>query len=310
MGRFHDLLLSTLFASLAFSALAEPESKALWLGPEGQPLPFFSHQEAKAFLNDARIVEKKELSSGTTRPWKVRLEKDGLEAHAIFRSVDVKRDRVKIEGKTHIAFHDSALYECAAYELSQMLHIKNVPPCVLRRFEGTSGTLQLWIEEAMTELERRQAKMPSSMNLARDRQTLRLFDALIANIDRNQGNLLIDSSDQLWFIDHTRSFGVSTRIGDLSKLVWSDRQIWEALQSLKKKEISDRLGPFVDGRRILALMKRKEKVIQHIQERIADLGAGAVLFDEGTVLDDLSDIEIATAEADLPRNTSLPLING
>lgn len=315
MGRFHHLLLSCLLASLAVftvSAFADVGAKALWFGPDGEPLPFASHEEAKAFLNDAHVVEKKVLTSGTNRPWKMKLEKDGVKAHAIFRTVDQKRDRVKIDGKTHRAFHDSAIYECAAYELSRMLAIENVPPCVRRKLEGKNGTLQLWIEQAMTELERRKKNggMPSSIDLARDRQTLRLFDALIANIDRNQGNLLIDSSNRLWFIDHTRTFGVSTKIEDLSKLVWCDRQVWKALQNLKKKEINRRLGPFLDGRRTLALIKRKDKVMKHIAERIAELGAGVVLFDEATVLDDLWDIEVATSDTELPENTSLPIIDG
>ena len=35
---------------------------------------------------------------------------------------------------------------------------------------------------------------------------MRVFDELIANTDRNQGNMLIDKQWKLWLIDHTRGF--------------------------------------------------------------------------------------------------------
>lgn len=310
MFRLHTLLFSVLLVSSAAAVSAQEGQGLKWIGPEGEPLPFTSHEEVKAFLDDARVIAKRELSTGTNRPWKMKLEKDGVVANAIFRTVDVQRDRVKIEGKTYRAFRDSALFECAAYELSRLLKIENVPPCVRRKFEGEDGTLQLWIEEAMTELDRRGIQKPSSIHLARDRQTMRLFDVLIQNIDRNQGNLLIDSKDRIWFIDHTRTFGVSSDAGDLSKIVWCDREVWQALQVLEKKVLNKSLGPYIDGRRILSLMKRRGKLIQHIEERIATHGEGAVLFDEATLLDDLSDLEVATSQGDLPKETSLPVLDG
>ena len=39
---------------------------------------------------------------------------------------------------------------------------------------------------------------------------LRVFDELIANTDRNQGNMLIDSRWKLWLIDHSRAFRTSS----------------------------------------------------------------------------------------------------
>ena len=301
-------------ACLALPLLAQPteEESFFWLGPDGEPLPFQSHEEVLGFLTKAKVLEKEELFAGTNRPYKILLEKDGVRAHAIFRTVDIRRDRVKIDGKTHVDFHDSARYECAAYVISRHLRMNHVPPCVRRSLNRTDGTVQLWVEKAMTQLERREKDLPlpSSILLARDRQTMRLFDALIANIDRNQGNLMIDAKNRLWFIDHTRSFGVDTRVEDLSRLVWCDREVWEGLQKLHKKDLYKSLGKYVDGRRILALLERRNLLVAHFQDRIDSIGEGAVLFDEATSLDDLSDLELATAEEELPRNTSLPLIDG
>jgi hypothetical protein len=307
-NRVIHLLVTLFFLACAASAAAGETGR--WMGPEGEPLPFSSDEEVLEFLEKARVVEKKELPFGTNRPWKMLLEKDGIQANAIFRTVDIQRERAKIEGKIYVEFHDRALYECAAYRVARLLGIDRIPPCVRRNFDRVEGTLQLWIEDAITELERRESgKTLGDLGLetARVRQTLRLFDLLVANIDRNLGNLLIDAGGTMWFIDHTRTFGVSTEVEGLSRLVWCDQAVWEALKSLSKKQLYRELRGLVDGRRILALLERRDQLVAHIEQRIGELGEGAVLFDESTPTDTLSDLEIATAPDELPRNTSLPV---
>ena len=131
MKRSRTVFFHLLFACLLTFFCTAPsaaEETLRWIGPEGEFLPFVNDEEVTRFLEKAKIVEKRELSSGTTKPWKVLLERDGVQANAIFRIVDVQRERAKIEGKTHIEFHDRALYECAAYRLSRLLGIDNVPP--------------------------------------------------------------------------------------------------------------------------------------------------------------------------------------
>jgi hypothetical protein len=280
------------------------------MGPEGEPLPFASDEEVLDFLEKARVVKKKELPFGTNKPWKMLLEKDGIQANAIFRTVDIQRRRAKVSGVTYVEFHDRALYECAAYRVARLLGIDRIPPCVRRTFDRVDGTLQLWVEDAVTEHERResgQALPEAGLEMARVRQTLRLFDLLVANIDRNLGNLLIDSQGRMWFIDHTRTFGVATKVEGLSKLVWCDQDVWKALQALDKKALSRELNGLVDGRRILALLERRDQLVEHFEQRIGEIGEETVLFDENTPAETLSDLEIATAPDELPRNTSLPV---
>ena len=45
-------------------------------------------------------------------------------------------------------------------------------------------------------------------------QLLRLFDQLIANTDRNLGNLLIGNDWTIWAIDHTRAFRTQPDVED------------------------------------------------------------------------------------------------
>lgn len=248
----------------------------------GDPLPFADEAELVEFLRTAPVVAKKELSSGSTRPWKVRLERDGVTADAVFRSVDRRRRSARIHGRLYRDFHDSHRYECAAYEVSRLLGIDAVPPCAPRRLDGKDGTIQLWVEGAMTEEARRKAGLepPAQRAWLLQRQTLYLFDALIYNFDRNQGNLLIDrESWKLWFIDHTRSFLPSAEVEELERIVWCDRRVWERLRNLDEAELRRRLEPYLDPRRMAALTERHGKLVAHLEARIAEHGEGAVLLD-------------------------------
>lgn len=282
----------------------------LWHGPDGKPLPFDNHTEVIEFLEEADITLVRELSSGTNRPKQVRLEKDGVVAHGIFRNVDRRKGKVNISGKVHISFHDGYIYERAAYVLSRQLGIHHVPPCVERRFQGEYGTLQLWVENAITEKDRRDQNrdVENPMFWLRHKQTMRLFDTLIANIDRNQGNFLIDDQQNIWFIDHTRSFGISDRVEELERLVWCERDLWKNLQNLDRKSLEKHLGEYLSGKQLQALESRRSQLVNHLSQRISELGEGAVLYSGGELQPDLTEID-PTID-DMPRDTSLPVFDG
>ena len=252
-----------------------------WLGPANRPLPFVSEKEVKDFLRSAEIVRQQEITTGVNRPLKVWLEQDGVEANAIFRIVDIRQKTARLDGKMVPDFHDSYVYECAAYEVSRLLGIDRIPPCVARRYRMTDGTMQLWVESAMTEKGRRDAgkEPPVLISWLRQKQTMRLFDALIYNFDRNLGNMLIDDDWKPWFIDHTRSFRSSTVVERIEKIIWVERGVWERLQALDKKLLMRPLKPYVSSRRVNQLLKRRDKLVAHLQGRIDEMGEGAVVFD-------------------------------
>ena len=280
-------------------------AEAGWSGPDGRPLPFESPDEIREFLHTAEIVSTQKISEGINQPLKVRLEKDGVVAHAVFRTVDESRQRIRLSGKTIRNFRDSYVFECAAYELSLMLGIDNVPPCVLRRIGASHGSLQLWIEDAMTEKKRRALGQdpPGSVLWPRRQQTMRLFDALIFNFDRNQGNILIDRQWNQWLIDHTRSFLLSTEIDRIERIVWCERGIWDRLRALDAKSSKLHLGPYLDAMRIRAMLERRDKLVAHLQQRIDKIGEGAVIYD-AAVSSALPDLGVALDSDDLPERST------
>jgi hypothetical protein len=272
------------FVALTLSLVVSGSAQAgegKWLGPDNQLLPFQTDEEVLDFLRTAKVIKFKELTSGKNRPLKVRLEKDGIQANAIFRMVDKRRDSTVIYGKRFNDFHDSYLYECAAYKVSRLLGLDTVPPCVNRRFDKKNGSMQLWVENAQTIQGRvEDNNLPDNRSWSRQRQIMQVFDSLIYNFDRNQGNMLLDANDKLWFIDHTRSFPRSSKAPDLDKIVWCERHMWEALKSVDKDSLVDLLTPEVEYRRVISMVKRQQKIVEHIQGLIDSRGAEAVLFDD------------------------------
>jgi hypothetical protein len=161
------------------------------------------------FLGAADVVERETIPVGVTDPIRVRLSKDGLEVHGIFRYVDTVYDRVRMEdGRVRVNLKDSCHFEPAAYALSKLLRMNSVPPVVTRRIGNDNGTLQIWVYNAIMEDERSEQGMSAPNRIAWNQQVqlMYMFDALIGNDDRTAQNILIDKNFKLWLIDHTRAF--------------------------------------------------------------------------------------------------------
>ncbi len=306
--------LASLFLLLLFlpvlaagqEATATGSGEGRWLGPDGQPLPFATVEEVLEFLRTAEIVSQKELTGGINRPLKVRLRQDGVEANAIFRIVDIQRKRAKLDGKIVTDFHDSYIYECAAWEMSRLLAIDSIPPCTKRRIQRVDGTMQLWVENAMTEKKRREidAKPPDQLRWMRQKQTMRLFDALIYNFDRNQGNMLIDSEWKLWLIDHTRSFRRSPAVENLDKIIWCERGIFERLEKLDKKTLNRRLKSLATGVQVSLMLKRRNKLIDHLRSLMDETRISGVLWDASSPAASSTELLQMMDDDDIPVTSS------
>lgn len=270
------LLIPALIAAASTAQLA-PHT---WIGSDGAPLPFANNAEILEFLREAEIVSSEEISTGVTRPYRVLLRRGDIETHGVFRYVDERAAMASYPGeRAELGFRDSAGFECAAYELSQLLNVRHVPPAVDRSYERKHGTLQLWVEGTMTERERLAAGRsdPAVQRWNRQLNVMNVFDVLIGNIDRNRGNILIDEYWRLWFIDHTRAFRGSSRL-ETDRLTSIEREFWEGLQTLDAAEVEERLGPYLTDREMKGLLQRAEKMVAHYRELIRTRGEDHVVY--------------------------------
>jgi hypothetical protein len=178
--------------------------------PPMKPAPKLSDAELEVFLKSANIVSHKKLDTGTTGSSRVTLSDGKLTHDAHFQAIDVFKPVFKgAEGTVEKNFRDSYKFNIAAYRLAKLLGMENVPMSVERELEGKLGSMTWWLDNIwMTEAERRDRgiKPPASQFWVDQLNIVRVFDQLIYNTDRNQGNLLITPEWKVWLIDHTRAF--------------------------------------------------------------------------------------------------------
>jgi hypothetical protein len=252
-----------------------------WLAADGEHLPFAKEEEILEFLATARVVSTEPIPTGSHKPSKLLLEQYGIKAHAIFRRFETE-ERIKRVSRGGVVpfFSDSHRNEVAAYELSRLLGMSNLSPAVRRTVGGKVGSVQLWVEHAMSEKERLEQGLspPNQTAWRRQLADMRVFDNLIRNIDRTQGNVLIDPEWKIWLVDHTQSFGLDGTLPNAGHLTRCSRELWSRIRSLDKRAVRERLGSHLRNAEIEALLKRREKLIRAMEARIAELGEQQVLF--------------------------------
>jgi hypothetical protein len=274
------LLLCLALGSAGAAAQPSTTEPPRWLGAGGKPLPFATEDEVVEFLATAPVVDKEKAGRGIGGVVKLTLERDGVSVHAAFRTVEVERSSMRSSGSVldrHL-FRDHYAFEVAAYRLSRLLGLDRVPPTAARRVEGREGSLQLWIEDGITEadmIESGAGKMDAARHA--QRQTMLVFDNLIYNFDRHQNNVLYDRSGRLWYIDHTRSFKRLPELPDRERIAVCERGFLERLRLLDEETIRRELKPYLDLLELEALLGRRKMLLEHFDALIAERGEERVL---------------------------------
>jgi hypothetical protein len=251
---------------------------------DGTPLPFQDHATIREALHSATVISREKIGRGVGGAEKLVLEHGGTRFHAAFRTVDVTKRPPPSGGATRptMKYRDAAIFEVAAYELSELLGVGRVPPAVERRIGDVDGSVQIWLEGAAPEVvlvEQGALKPPDQAQWRRQKQVMRVFDSLIANTDRNQGNLLIDDEWNIWLIDHTRAFRRSTRLLYVDRLDTCERRLWVALNEVDENTLTQRLDPYLERLEVTNLLRRRLHLIRHFEQLIERNGEAAVLFD-------------------------------
>jgi hypothetical protein len=243
------------------------------------------------FLRTAKIIASVQLGGpgATTSPWKLTLSKGDITRFGLWKDVD--RDLEQ-------GGPDRWRYEIAAYRLDVLLGLGMVPPVKERAFQGHWGSLQLWVEE----IESLKARLDRGIDIREDkrenwiRETYleRAFDSLIANEDRNVGNILIGADENMILIDHSRSFRMDgpfakslvygaaglrrTTDGTPYPFLKLPRVFVEKLRALDAKSVRDAVKTRLTGPEIQALLARRDLVLQEIDALIREKGEAEVLY--------------------------------
>jgi hypothetical protein len=252
-----------------------------FLGPDGEMLPFPDDAEALEFLRTARVIRSRRAEGGISGARKVLLEWDGVRAHAVFRTVAITRFVCEVaEGRLQSHFRDHHANEVAAYRLARALGLDMVPPTVARRIGGREGSLQLWIEGAEPETVFRERDLPPVERLKHGMQVdqMNVFDNLINNVDRNNGNFLTVASGAVWWVDHTRSFSRVPSLPEESRIGRIDRDFWLRLREMPDEGIVEALSPHLQEPEIEGVLKRRRLLVALLESRLEEEGLAGVLF--------------------------------
>jgi hypothetical protein len=234
-----------------------PASSKVWIGHT---------TEIEAALREAPVSRIEDIGTGVTRPRRAWL----TTPEASFDSFTWK---VLPPGRRY-GHWESYLSEIAAYELDKMLGMNLVPPVVEREIHGERGAAVMWVKGVVT-LKGFGHPLTSNDVPARDIRRMVTFDALIANPDRNSGNILITDAHELVLIDHSRAFIDDRKPAAVERV---DAEQWARIVALTPDGLHEHLDRLVGRRAVNALVARRDRLKADVDKLIAQRGREAVVF--------------------------------
>jgi hypothetical protein len=223
--------------------------------------------EAEQFLHTALVIARKPIGSGVTRSERLTLT-DGIRTlRAAWKTIDERVMGLSHmdNGTVEFDFRDSWKHDVAAYELDKLLGLGLVPPTVERRIRHRRGALQLWIEDAVNELDRRHRNLrpPDVAAFNARRAVVRFLRELTYDTDYNIQNTIYGPEFRVWAIDFSRAFRISTHLLTPERLHrLPPAPVLEKLRALDRATIEEHLGPWLQGRQIDGLLARRDEILE------------------------------------------------
>ena len=245
------------------------------------PVSVLSDEEMERFLLNAKVVKTKSVSKGVTKARQVSMSDGRITHDAQIQDVNIEKAIFEVGPKhTEINFKDLFRYNVAAYRLSRLLGLKNVPVSVERIVDGKPAAVTWWLDDvAMEEGDRSKKKIEGNGLRRRNYWAVMVvFDELIQNRDRNAGNILWSSDWRLWMIDHTRAFRLAKTLMQPKALAICDRELLERLRGLTRPALATAVGKTLTALEIDALLARRDLIVKLFDEKVTTLGQASVLF--------------------------------
>jgi hypothetical protein len=272
----HRAVLLTLVA-----LVAAPWPSAAQTASTAPAVASLNPSEMEKLLLDGKIIKKKESSKGVTAAYKVTLSDGALSHDAQVQDVDIEKALFEVDPKhTEVNFKDSYRYNIAAYRLSVLLGLDNVPMSVERVVEGKRAAVTWWLDDVMDEGDRRKKKVANSNPLrAADYYALMyVFDELIQNRDRNAGNIVWARDSKMWLIDHTRAFRLGRDLRNPENLTRVERTLFQNMRALERSALAEAVGKTLTKDEIDAVIDRRDRLVKLFDQKIASLGEAKVVY--------------------------------
>jgi hypothetical protein len=273
--RVTRVLFLVVVVAAAFSAVAGANQIGVSRTPALDP------QAMETFLLKARIIKDRQAPVGVTGSRLVTLTDGTITHDAHVQTVDIAQMVFRAGKASELNFKDTYRYNIAAYRVAQLIDLRTVPMSVKRIVDGKEASMTWWVDDvAMDERARLKARSsgPDPERTTRQIQTMRVFDELIQNKDRNQGNILWDRQWTLWLIDHTRAFRLEKKLLRPERLLRCDRRLFERLTAMTADSLKNAVGDSLSKYEQEALLARRDRIVKLYADRIAKQGEAAVLY--------------------------------
>jgi hypothetical protein len=248
-----------------------------------------SDAEMEQFLLKAKVGKTRGASKGVTGSLRATLSDGKLTHDAHVQTIDEHLQQFAgSNGGVEFDFRDSWTFNLAAYKIDRLIGLNMVPVSVARRHDYQEAAYTWWLDDVMMDeqerLKRKEEKKPGLSGEPPDSeiwnqqmQMVRLFDQLIANIDRNLGNLIITKDWRLWPIDHTRAFRTNRQLKTPGNVTRVERGVLERMKALNRETLRKETGKYLTTFQIDAVLARRDAIVKRIDE----LGPGAVFERKG-----------------------------
>jgi hypothetical protein len=243
--------------------------------------PSLSPEQMETFLLKARITKERDAGSGVTNSRRATLSDGQITHDAHIQTVDIAQQVFQAGRNTEVNFKDTYRYNIAGYRVARLIGLTTVPMSVERTVDGKVAAVTWWVDDVkMDEAERMKTKSlgPDPLRTTKQIQIMRVWDELIQNRDRNQGNILWTSDWTMWLIDHTRAFRLGSSLLKPENLSRCDRGLLERLRAITPESLAEAVGNSLTKQEQEALLARRDRIIKHYDDRIARLGEPVVLF--------------------------------
>jgi hypothetical protein len=256
------------------------------IAPAEHNSPKLGEAEQEQFLRSAKIMRSKAAAKGVTGSSRVTLSDGTITHDAHVQCIDESKHQFTTDRGTELNFKDTYKFNIAAYRLSRLLGIENIPVTVERKVGGKTCSIDWWVDDVMMdEAGRKQKKMDAPNVDAWNQQmhVVRVFDQLIFNVDRNLTNMLILKNWDLVMIDHSRSFRLMHTLENAKNLSRCERTLLENLRALDKQTVMKSLLPYCTKPEVEGLMARRDVIVKFFDDQVKQKGETAVLYDLGTI---------------------------
>jgi hypothetical protein len=261
-------------AACAAALLTFPlEARRQTLSPGARPAHAITWTDNRGaieqWLREAPVERSETIPIGVTKPTRIYFAGDGPARSAAWKPLR--------PGIYH-GYWESYKSEIAAYELDKVLRLDMVPPAVERTIRGNRGAVIMWVDHINAWDQKSRLVPPDGLAWSREVSRMKTFDQLIANIDRNAGNLLYDDDFHIVLIDHSRAFTTTTDLRRMAAPVRIDPHLWKRMEALTLPDLQAGLGEWIGRRELEAVLRRRDRMKTQIEAMVRERGELSVFF--------------------------------